>query len=160
RAVATPARSSRFWRARTAAVADSEVWATAERSETSRSARLPRYGSTQTKCSAASAATTAMARTLSRSIVLIPGDAERAEGDERQARRGQLQRELRQAEHEDERGQRPAHRAREGCFQPPRNTATAPPRAEADGGQEEQISRKPGFGGDLQMIVVRGAPVS
>src|SRR5436305_14878404 len=101
-AKATRSRSSMFCRASTGAVAGSELCASAERCDMERSARLPRYGSTQTTCSATTAATTAIPRTLSRSIVLIPTDGERAEAEQHQARRGELQRELRQTEHEDQ----------------------------------------------------------
>src|SRR5436190_321716 len=126
-----------------------------------RSATLPPYGPMQTKCSARIAAMTAAARALSRSIFLIPADAERAEGDEHQARRSELQGKLRQAEDEQERGQRPPHRACEGDFQPARRVAWPPPAgAERDRAEKERVSGQSRFGRYLEVIVVRRAPVA
>src|SRR6185436_8731856 len=102
RARATSSRRSRFSRATTAAVCGSDPSAIAERSEISRSARLPRHGMMQTRSMATIAATRATARRLSRIIVLVPGDAERAEADQHQAWRGELERKLRDAEHQRE----------------------------------------------------------
>src|SRR5438034_10300615 len=92
RALATRSRRSRLSRATTTAVRDSDVSAIADRSEISRNARLPRHGTTQTRSTATIAATRATARRLSRIIVFVPGDAERAEADEHQAWRGELER--------------------------------------------------------------------
>src|SRR5437879_9916815 len=160
RAPATRSRRSRLSRATTAAVCGSDVNIIADRSVISRSARLPRHGTRQTKSIAAIAATTARARTLSRSIVLIPGDAERAEGDEHQARGGELERKLRDAEYEGEHRERPAHRARERCFQPRRCGAPSQARADSDGREEQRVAGQSRFRRHLQMVVVRRAPVS
>src|SRR5438105_2054522 len=102
---------------------------------------------------ATAAAMSATVRALIRSIIPVPAGAECAEREECQPRRGQLQRKLSQAEHEDERRERPAHGARELSLD---RHACAPTsstsRTKADGREEQRVSRQSRFGCDLQVI--------
>ena len=78
-----------------------------------------------------------------------------------QARRRQLQRKLREADHERRHGERPPHRARERRLRRCRCRAPArsDPRGDTDRAEEKHVSRHPRLARDLQVIVVHLGPI-